>query len=67
MQRATAKAIAVHTGLGLSLYVGEDLEDTTPAPSSKQPDTAAHNGSGDDWESRTFPLVNIKEKPCWKL
>ena len=67
MQRATAKAIAVHTGLGLSLYVGEDLEDTTPAPSSKQPDTAAHNGSGDDWESRTFPFGKHQGKTLLEI
>lgn len=67
MQRATAKAIAVHTGLGLSLYVGEDLEDTTPTQATNQSSTTAHNGSGEDWETRTFPFGKHRSKTLLEI
>ena len=65
MQRATAKAIAVHTGLGLSLYVGEDLKDDEPSVSSNKVTT--HNGSSEDWETRTFPFGKHQGKALSKI
>lgn len=67
MQRATAKAIAVHTGLGLSLYVGEDLEDATPTQATNQSSTTKHNGSGEDWETRTFPFGKHRSKTLLEI
>lgn len=67
MQRATAKAIAVHTGLGLSLYVGEDLEETTPTQATNQSSTTKHNGSGEDWQTRTFPFGKHISKPLLEI
>lgn len=46
MQRCLAKAIALH-GLGLYIYQGEDLPDTTPEPIDIQPLRALIAGAGD--------------------
>lgn len=61
-QRATAKVIAVYTGLGLSLFTNEDLEDLeeTPGPGPVQPKAApkANNADGEklDWENTKIPF-----------
>lgn len=53
MQRATAKAIAVYTGIGLKLYVGEDLVDDKETNKPKfydQPSEAK------DWAEYKMPF-----------
>ena len=61
-QRATAKVIAVYTGLGLSLFTNEDLEDLedgpTPAPVQPKAAPKANNADGEklDWENMKVPF-----------
>lgn len=65
-QRATAKVIAVYTGLGLSLFTNEDLEDLedgpTPAPvqpnKGPKPTKTKTSTEGEllDWENTKIPF-----------
>jgi len=51
IQRSTAKAVAMH-GLGLSLWVGEDITSVsgeTPAKTTTTPGTYTLKTDGDDW------------------
>lgn len=64
-QRATAKAIAVFTGLGLGLYVGEDLTQDNEEPSRKsyeQPDNATEN-----WQEFKVPVGKHRGKTLEEL
>ena len=44
-QRATAKAVSVFTGLGLSLFAGEDLPEPIYNDNDSKPDNTAHKES----------------------
>lgn len=65
IQRATAKVIAVYTGIGLKLYVGEDLPDednnTTDWKNDRQrynsvqQENAKHQAP-EDWQSYLIPM-----------
>lgn len=63
-QRATAKAIAVYTGIGLKLFVGEDLTPDNEAPrqSYDQPDNATEN-----WQEFKVPVGKHRGKTLEEL
>ena len=52
-QRATAKAIAVFTGLGLKLYIGEDLVDDPQETRTSYKEPEKFTG---DWASYKIPI-----------
>ena len=65
-QRATAKVIAVYTGLGLSLFTNEDLEDLEEPVNHPKTDSKEFV-NGDGWENTTlsfskkYPTQTLRE------
>ena len=49
IQRSTAKAIALH-GLGLSLWIGEDVTEASPVVASAAPTKIALKVDDENWE-----------------
>jgi hypothetical protein len=71
IQRSTTKALALH-GLGLSIYAGEDLEDTAPDIKAKSNGKAAPKiiklDIGDDnWKKVLTYVANNKEQGLAKI
>ena len=68
-QRATAKVIALETGLGLCCYVGEDLDGVSPQPrQDTPPPTAAPTESfAGDWKAVSVPNTKHKGKTLGEL
>ncbi len=57
IQRSTAKAIALH-GLGLSLWIGEDITDTvTEAPKSKEVKVISLDVSDENYTNLVIPYM----------
>lgn len=63
IQRATAKVIALETGLGLCCYIGEDLQDN-PSPAKPNKPKSFNNETIDPakWEEVVMPFGKHKGK-----
>lgn len=77
IQRASVKAIATFTGLGLRLYAGEDIpkeddkattrqtaaKESAAAPGSKGPSASANTGSAEPFDAKTVLTTVCKANP----
>jgi hypothetical protein len=78
IQRASVKAIATFTGLGLRLYAGEDIpkeddkattrtqtaaKESAAAPGSKGPSASANTGSAELFDAKTVLTTVCKANP----